>query len=305
MLLENELVEMKWHPTNRLKYIELGYKYTNFGDIFYPKAIDVLKCSSGAKIPVQCDYCGNTYYPTSRNYEKSRKRKDKDCCVSCKGKEIKETFNAKYGVDNVMLLSDIREKYINTCMERYGVPSPLHNAEIFQKTQDSLNKHYGVENGIKDLRSIKEISDKIESTNIEKYGGKAPLCSKEIRIKVNETMYKNGTCKTSKPQIMLCDMIKKRYGNCELNYPCDQLSLDCMTIIDGVKIDVEYDGWYWHKNKTEEDRRRDYFIESNGYKVIRFVAYDDRLPTDEELVNAINKMITTTRKHTKVELNKI
>lgn len=190
-------------------------------------------------------------------------------------------------------------------MEKYGTLSPLHNAEIFQKTQDSFNKHYGVKNGIKDLRSIKEISDKIESTNIERYGGKAPLCSQEIRAKVSETLYKNGTCKTSKPQIMLRDMIKEKYGNCELNYPCDQLSLDCMTIIDGVKIDVEYDGWYWHKNKTEEDRRRDYFVESKGYKVIRIVAYDDRLPTDDELVNAINKMITTTRKHTKVELNKI
>ena len=118
-------------------------------------------------------------------------------------------------------------------------------------------------------------------------------------------MYENGTCKTSEKQLLLNQMIIDLYGNSELNYPCDKVSLDCMTIVDGIKIDIEYDGWYWHKDKQEEDKRRDFFVESKVYKVIRFIAYENRLPTEEELRNAIHKITTTSRKFTKVKLNKI
>lgn len=305
MLLKDELVEMKWSSANKRRYVELGYEYTKRGDSFYPKAEDVLKCSSGAKIPVRCDYCGKTFYPTSRNYEKLHKVSTIDCCVACRSKKIKQTMLDKYGVTNAVYIPEVRDKMKETCLERYGAETSLHNPEIFQKTQDSLNEHYGISDGIKNLRSVKEINDKVVSTMIDKYGGKAPLCSYEIKCKANATMASNGTCKTSKPQIMLCDMIKEIYGNCELNYPCDNSILDCMSIIDGVHIDIEYDGWYWHKDKQHEDMKRDFFVESQGYKVIRFIAHDNRLPTHDELATAINKITTTDRKFTKVELNKI
>lgn len=305
MLLAEDLVEMKWHAVNKDRYAALGYKFTKMGEIFYVKAADVVENSSGVKIPVKCDYCGNTYYPTSRNYKKSHMKKDKDCCVSCKGKEIRETVQKRYGVNNVVELSSVRAKMEETCLLRYGVPSPLHSDEIFQKTQESFNAHYGVENGIKDLRSVPEISQKIKTTNIERYGGESPLFSPEIKAKINQKMYENGTCKTSNKQLELNQMLIDLYGNSELNYPCDKVSLDCMVVADGIRIDVEYDGWFWHKDRREEDMRRDFFVESKGYKVIRFMAYDNRLPTKQELREAINKLITTDRKFIKVELNKI
>lgn len=81
-----------------------------------------------------------------------------------------------------------------------------------------------------------------------KYNGISPFCSDDIRKQVRESLHNNGTCPTSKKQIALNTMIQDIFGNCMLNYPCDQVSLDCMTIINGIKIDVEYDGWYWHKD---------------------------------------------------------
>ena len=133
MLLKDNLVEMKWHPTNRVKYVTRGYKFTAFGEKFYAKASDVLELSSGAKIPVHCDYCGKIYYPTSRNYEKSQLRKEKDCCVACKGKEIRATAQKKYGVNNVVELNEVRMKMKETCLSKYGVSSPLENEEIYQQ----------------------------------------------------------------------------------------------------------------------------------------------------------------------------
>lgn len=305
LLLTEYLVEMKWHPANKDRYVALGYNFTRMGEVFYAKAVDVAENSSGAKIPVKCDYCGNTYYPTSRNYKKSHIKKDKDCCVSCKGEEIRETVQNRYGVNNVVELSSVRAKMKETCLSRYGAATPLHSDEIFQKTQASFNAHYGVENGIKDLRNVVEISQKIKATNIERYGGESPLSSPEIKAKIAQKMYENGTCKTSNKQIELNQMLIDLYGNSELNYPCDKVSLDCMTIINDIMIDVEYDGWFWHKDREKEDMRRDFFVESKGYKVVRFMAYDNRLPTEQELREAINKITTTDRKFTKVELNKI
>lgn len=291
---------MKWHGANKKKYIEKGYTFTKIGDIFYAKAIDVLKCSKGVKLPVICDYCGRIFYPTANNYLKVKERGELDCCTVCNGK-MKEKLLSKYGVDNPTLVSEIREKQINTCVEKYGTRTPLECEEIYNKTVQSLNNHYNV-NGIAELRNIPEIIEKTRETNRKKFGGNAPLCSEEIRAKVSKTMWENGTCKTSLKQIELFNFIKEHYGNCELNYPCDKLSLDCMVVIKDVKIDIEYDGWYWHQNTKEQDKRRDYFVESKGYKVLRILAYKNRMPTIEELNEAINYLLTTNNKFSRIEL---
>ena len=304
MLNEELLVEMKWSSVNKDKYTQRGYVYTKMGDIFLSKVKDVLELSSGQRIPVYCDFCGEIYYPTSRNYQKVKDRKENDCCVSCKGKKIKLTVQDKYGVLNVMQCKEVKAKHQETCMERYGSSSPLACRDIYEKTQQSFNLHYNVENGISDLRRVKELSDKIGETNIKKYGGISPFCSSKIRKEIRETFYRNGTCPTSKKQLELRDMIEQVYGNCKLNYPCDKISLDCMTVIEGIKIDVEYDGWYWHKDTEEKDKIRDCYVKSKGYKVLRILAYEDRLPTKEELVQGISFLLDSDKKFNRIELNK-
>ena len=80
------------------------------------------------------------------------------------------------------------------------------------------------------------------------------------------------------------------YGNCELNYPCGRCLLDCMVIIDGMKIDVEFDGEFWHKNKEHADRKRNYFVLSQGYKIIRILG-NRAIPSKQEIENAVNQLI--------------
>ena len=298
MLLGNEIIPMTWHPMNRKPYEEKGYVFTGFKTIFYPKVVDVVDCSSGAKIPVQCDYCGMIYYPTVRNYEKVHNRGEKDCCVSCKGKKIKKTVQERYGVNNVVYLETVREQMKETCMKRYGTESPLENDSIYQKTKESVYVHYGVDNCSK----VPEVVRKREATMREKYGYNYPLQNEEILKRSRETLYKNGSCPTSKKQIDLSKMLKEMYGNCELNYPCDKISLDCMLTIKGIKFDVEYDGWYWHKDKQNEDKRRDYFVESKGYKVLRIIAKKDILPTKEQIEKEIKFLLTTNKKFSKIVL---
>ena len=85
--------------------------------------------------------------------------------------------------------------------------------------------------------------------------------------------------------------MKKHYQNCFLNYPESLLSLDCAVFLDNVKIDVEYDGWYWHQD-TNRDRRRDNFVKSKGYKILRVKGnHQDLMPTQEQIDTAISQLL--------------
>ena len=300
--MSGELIKLRWSNVNKKRYVDKGYVFTSNGDEFYAKEQDVLECSSGVKIPIKCDYCGEIYYPTVCNYKKRAERGEKDCCTNCKGLKIRETVEDKYGVKNVALIESVSEKIKNTCLKKYGTQSPLENSDVFAKTKESFNAHYNTSNGIADLRSVEELSRKIEDTNIERYGGVSPFCSESVRIKIRKKFFENGTCATSKKQLGLAEMLKEIYGDCVVNYPCDLVSLDCVVSIDGELFDFEYDGWYWHKDRKEQDKRRDFFVEKSGYKVIRFLAYADRLPTQEEIVGAVDYLTTTKSIFIKIEL---
>lgn len=298
MLLENEKVKMIWHPANKLIYENRGYIFTGYKTAFFPLVKDVVECSSGVKIPVKCDYCGKIYYPTSRNYNKVKERNEKDCCVSCKGKKIKATVKDKYGVDNVVYLESVQNKIKNTCLDRYGTESPLENKSIFNRTQETLYNKYGVKN----CAYIQEVIDKRKETMQYRYGCDYPLQNEGILRKSLETLSKNGNCPTSSQQIELQEILYNMYGNCELNYPCDRSLLDCMIEVDGVKIDVEYDGWYWHKDKQDKDIKRDWFVKSQGYKIIRFIAIKNILPSIEQIQQSVDCLVNTNSNFIKIIL---
>ena len=84
------------------------------------------------------------------------------------------------------------------------------------------------------------------------------------------------------------------YGeeNCFAGYPVDRLNLDCLVIVDGQKIDCEYDGIYWHKNIADYDRKRNGWLVSLGYKILRIKGNEkDELPSIERIKREIDTLI--------------
>ena len=143
---------------------------------------------------------------------------------------------------------------------------------------------------------------KILAVNKERYGYEHPTQSDVIQEKIHQTLFQNGTCATSKPQLELFDKLKEIYGNCELNYPCSRYSLDCMVIVNGIKIDVEYDGQYWHKNTGKRDYQRDWFVRNKGYKILR-IKGNAKIPADEDIKEAINYLTMTDGCYTKITVD--
>lgn len=258
------------------------------------------------------------------NGSKTQEAKDK----------IKEVALEKYGVDNPAKSVQVKQKISEkskenskearikaeaTCLEKYGTTNIMEVPEIKQRQQDSVFAKYGVYHpkqseivkakerqhnldkyGYEYVAQVPEFKEKIKATCLERYGVECGLSSDEIRAKGVLTLLEQGDVYTSKQQIELCKILKAEYGNCELNQPCGRFSLDCVIIVNGIHIDVEFDGRYWHQDK-QRDRRRDEVVKSKGYKIFRILS-DKQLPTIEQIREKIDFLTTTQHKFTQLDL---
>ena len=166
-------------------------------------------------------------------------------------------------------------------MKNYCVTNPSQSQIIKDKKKKTTKEHYGVEYIFQDKERYKEILKKARST-----------------------IYKNGNIPSSEYEEIIVKMLIDLYGeeNCYPSYPLFPLVLDCLVIIDGVKIDVEYDGWYWHKNREAQDRRRNYKMLSLGYKVLRIKSLKE-IPTKEQLSVAIDELANTDKYYKEIILD--
>lgn len=176
----------------------------------------------------------------------------RDCCKDCIPLKTKDSCCVKYdGVHNVAILASTKEKMRKTCLGRYGCESPMQN---------------------------KEIQNKVIETNLKRYGCKYVSQNEIIKQKQINSLYKNGSIPTSKQQLSVYEMLKLLGYKYELNYPYGPLNLDIALFINGIKIDVEYDGWFWHKDSGKKDATRNAILLNEGWKIIR-IPGNESLPT--------------------------
>ena len=96
--------------------------------------------------------------------------------------------------------------------------------------------------------------------------------------------------------------LKYLYGeeNCTPQYILDRISFDCLVVVGGIKIDVEYDCIYWHQD-IHKDIRRDYFTIGNGFKVLRFRS-KNKIPSLEQIQDGVNYLVGSEHHHLTVEI---
>lgn len=234
--------------------------------------------------------------------------------------KTKNTVKEKYGVDNVMQSKEVQEKHqatINerygetyigavdsiiqkrreTNLEKYGAENPIGLPEFREKSKNTMLDKYGVDNPTKSQYFI----DKMKATNLERYGGESSQCSPEVRQKSHATLMQNGTMPSSKAERATVELIREIYGseNVIEQYSFDRLSFDCLLTIDGIKIDIEYDGKFWHD--PERDKRRDFFTMRNGVKVFRIIS-TGKLPTKEQIILGVDYLVNSDHKHYIIEI---
>ena len=166
---------------------------------------------------------------------------------------------------------------------------PLREAKGYEKytfTEEELKELY-----INQNLSSKNISDMFGMPCygpilrlLKKYN--IPISIEKGYEKARATLYKSGSCPTSKQQLHIHSLV----GG-ELNYPVGRNNLDIA--FPEEKIYIEYDGSghdlavkigkVTKEKFNEKQRRRNYYMYRRGWKVIRLISPKDFLPDDDNI----------------------
>lgn len=323
MIVPNQYFDITIAKSTRKYFRELGYSDVNVGDtITVP--LEHLNKSSKEKIKLICDDCGDEYSVIYKGYNYGKESRKHDYCSKC---ILKNNIKNKYGVENVSQLDWVQdkgretrfEKYgawrseesiqkckntkiykygddyakiaqkkaEKTCLEKYGVRSPMEYSVILEKSKQTLIEKYNVDN----ISKADVIKEKKKETFLRKYGVENPSQFPEFAEKVRKSYFENGNVKTSSQQLEIYNILKNIYTdfNIEINYPFKNFNFDISMLRDDIKIDIEYDGQHWHQD-NKKDRRRDEVSKSYGWKVLR-IKSGHKIPTIEQLEEAINRLI--------------
>lgn len=192
-----------------------------------------------------------------------------------------------YKENTIYFPKETREKINKTNLERYGVENPFASPEIQAKIKDVNLEKYGVEHPMQN----EDVRKTLEKTLMKKYGVKYALKNKEIREKASRSLYNNGTAPCSSQQRYICNLYSGK-----LNYPIDYYHAD-MLLPDNIIC--EYDGaghdlcvrigTVTEKEFLRKEIIRGIHMRKNGYKEYRIISSTDNLPSDETLLDMLNK----------------
>ena len=171
-------------------------------------------------------------------------------------------------------------------MQKYGVDCALKLPEVQEKAKRTNLLRYGFEYS----SQSPDVKEKAKQTSLRRYGTEWPVMSDVVREKIAKSFYLHGTKSTSSQQFCIYDMLRVYYGDdlVKLNYPCGSCSLDVVVLFDDVKINIEYDGSFWHAD-ANKDRKRDEFVKTHGYRVLRIKSRRS-IPNLTDLVDKIESL---------------
>lgn len=289
--------------------------------------VEDLPMMSHAEVQYKCDVCGEAFTTTWCIWNRRKYRELGDMCKDCAMKiklpyamkdkygyencanipefidKKKKTNVGKYGNEWAIASNKVRDVIHNTILSKYGVDNPMQNEQVKQKAKNTNNQRYGGNSPI----CSAEIREKAAETCLSKYGVANAFQAKEAQMKARKTLYKNGTTPSSKAERAMCELLKVMFGedNCFSNYPEGVLSLDCLVLVDGIKIDFEYDGYYWHKDRVQHDSARNAVLMNNGYRIVRIRADNqDTMPTQAQIQEAVDYLVKDNHHIVFIDMNK-
>jgi uncharacterized protein CbrC (UPF0167 family) len=298
-MIKTKFVDVKMVGKNIVHYRSLGYIVRMFDIIEVP--IEHLTEGSHIKIEVGCDYCGKIINKTYKGLLNERKNSviNKDCCSECIPIKCAESNMKLYGVENPMQRLDVRNKLKNTFIELYGVEFISKSPEIKEKVKNTNLSRYGVSCYFKTdecNEKIKIINDEKRKNYFKNFGYYHPLEQPNIKKK----MGKRKLSSVSFQQNNVYEMLKDKYENIYINFPFSSIFLDVVIFFENIKLDIEYDGQYWHNEN--KDRRRDEYLKSNGWKILR-IKSAHLIPDLDILLNKVDYLIKSDHRYDEIILS--
>ena len=220
----------------------------------------------------------------------------KACCSSHRidQSKIKKAVKEKYGVDNISQLKETKEKVKNTIITRYGVPNAFnigkeksilyrkeHKEEVRNKRINTCLERYGIEHVIhtesaKRNAHTEEANNKRRETCMRVYGVPNPVQNPKVLAKQWETKKIRGTFggPHSQQENRIYEVLCKKYGkdNIERQYKDNErYPFYCDFYVKPLDLFIEYQGYFTHgtepydkdciehQNIVEELKRENHF----------------------------------------------
>lgn len=268
MLVENQLVEVKWNNHTKKWYEEKGYHFTHNGDTFFVKAEDAHPNSQVTKIKARCDYCGRERLLSTQDYYKNTKLET--IKYSCGAKGCASRKHEEYDYERKR---EQIQKFYELCKERgYKPVSTIDDYNLAGKskllfecslhgvqeiTLNAMQSGNGCKKCGRDSQASKRrlsvacVKHKIESVN--------------NNILLNPNDYINNMTKNLK---VLCGTCKKRVFITSLEQYTSQYH---------SRTRCEYCA----RSQSNSERIIQYYLEYYGYKYIynyRFKDCRDKRP---------------------------
>ena len=213
-------------------------------------------------------------------------------------KKRKATFLSKYGVDNYAKTKECKIKIENTCLKKYGVSSSAQFSGTRNKYKKTMLEKYGKDNYFATDKFKEENKEYLMYNFGVEYVSQIDEVKEKVKISWKKIMEKRKSSKkiikrkhnipTSSQQIQIFDKINAIFPSSKLNFHVCGKFLDIALFIGSHKIDIEYDGWYWHEEKI--DKIRDKILFSHNWKVFR-IKSGHKIPPIKDILEKIFEMI--------------
>lgn len=175
-MIKEEFITINGHPRNLKHFRALGYSI----EVGLPCIVKPLELMPGATtiITTICDSCyGETKNVFKDYFNYTNGLVDHFLCKKCNSIKNKKTNLQKWGVDNPMKSSIIKERLKKTIQHKYGVDHYSNTDEYKIKYKETCKEKYGVENSFQ----VEEYKEKSRNKIREKRGVDYYLQTKKLR----------------------------------------------------------------------------------------------------------------------------
>jgi len=302
----------KWKCPFCIKQLDLKNKYTKSGHL--------ARCIAWKKYKEDIltkEYLENEYINKGRSALEISQEHNLGSAIAIINR-IKY-FNIKTrNSSDAKLQLKCKEKYENTCLERYGEINALSKGTVpFKKRNETVKERYGVDN----VFQLESVINKIADDNywLEKYGvNRSQYLSQlkkntwkklsyEEKIEwLKKSLWKYPKNWISKLEDRIYEIISKLNSPITRQFCIKKYHYDFLL---GKKLIIEVNGDYWHANprkykkddilhfpnnyfvKAEKlwnrDKKKKIFAEKNGYKLIYIWEDEIVKHSDKEVVDLL------------------
>lgn len=205
---------------------------------------------------INCPECGNAARKVPLSPEK----------MTGKLEKAKATWQAKYGVDNVMQVPEKVAKMEETCLSRHGVRNYRQSPKCIEQSRATCLERYGEISYAKTEEcKRKAIATNRKHWDADTYTQSDDFKSKHdvIQQKTVESRRRNGTANSSSQEVIVDAVLRARFGSDDViaQYRSARYPFRCDFYIKSLDTYIELNiGWvhggHWFDPNDESDQEK-------------------------------------------------